>query len=124
MASRRALSGVWAVASAALVRLRSPCAFPSLGRPGECDGAYDAMSKSLLKPMALLCAMGCYPLAHAASPTELQDQLVTATRTAQTVQESLAAGTVFDRAQIEQSQGAALPELLQKVPGGAFSNKS
>ncbi len=80
------------------------------------------MSKSLLKPMALLCAMGCYPLAHAASPTELQDQLVTATRTAQTVQESLAAVTVFDRAQIEQSQAASLPELLQKVPGMSFSN--
>ena len=80
------------------------------------------MSKSLLKPMALLCAMGCFPLAHAASPTELQDQLVTATRTAQTVQESLAAVTVFDRAQIEQSQAASLPELLQKVPGVSFSN--
>jgi vitamin B12 transporter len=80
------------------------------------------MSKSLLKPMALLCAMGCYSLAHAASPTELQDQLVTATRTAQTVQQSLAAVTVFDRAQIEQSQAASLPELLQKVPGVSFSN--
>lgn len=80
------------------------------------------MSKSLLKPMALLCAMGCYPLAQAASPTELQDQLVTATRTAQTVQQSLAAVTVFDRAQIEQSQAASLPELLQKVPGVSFAN--
>ena len=53
---------------------------------------------------------------------DLDNVVVTATRTAQTAQQSLAAVTVFDRAQIEQSQAASLPELLQKVPGVSFSN--
>jgi vitamin B12 transporter len=47
---------------------------------------------------------------------------VTATRTAQTAQQSLAAVTVFDRAQIEQSQASSVPELLRKVPGVSFTN--
>ncbi|MNF51734.1 Vitamin B12 transporter BtuB precursor [compost metagenome] len=62
------------------------------------------------------------PLAQAGEHTLLQDQLVTATRTAQTAQQSLAAVTVFDRAQIEQSQASSVPELLKKVPGVSFAN--
>ncbi|WP_372877798.1 TonB-dependent receptor plug domain-containing protein, partial [Pseudomonas sp.] len=81
------------------------------------------MSNSLCKPAALLlCAMPCMSPAWAAEHTLLNDQLVTATRTAQTAEQSLAAVTVFDRAQIEQSQATSLPELLKKVPGVSLAN--
>ncbi|SFQ09161.1 TonB-dependent vitamin B12 receptor [Pseudomonas borbori] len=81
------------------------------------------MSNSLYKPAALLLfAIPCIPLSQAAEHTRLDDQLVTATRTAQTAQQSLAAVTVFDRAQIEQSQASSVPELLKKVPGVSLAN--
>lgn len=82
------------------------------------------MSNSLpVKPaVLLLCAVSCMPLAQAAEHTLLKDQLVTATRTAQTAEQSLAAVTVFDRAQIEQSQATSVPELLKKVPGVSLTN--
>ncbi|TWC34075.1 vitamin B12 transporter [Pseudomonas sp. SJZ079] len=81
------------------------------------------MSKSLLTPAAaLLCGVSSISQAHAAEPARLNDQLVTATRTVQTAQQSLAAVTVFDRAQIELSQATSVPELLKKVPGVSFAN--
>ncbi|QLC74397.1 TonB-dependent vitamin B12 receptor [Pseudomonas sp. LPB0260] len=81
------------------------------------------MSKSLLTPAALLaCSISSISLAQAAQPTRLSDQLVTASRTAQTAEQSLAAVTVFDRAQIEQSQATSVPELLKRVPGVSFAN--
>ncbi|WP_439861485.1 TonB-dependent vitamin B12 receptor [Pseudomonas sp. MBLB4136] len=81
------------------------------------------MSKSLLTPAALLaCSISSISLAQAAQPTRLNDQLVTASRTAQTAEQSLAAVTVFDRAQIEQSQATSVPELLKRVPGVSFAN--
>ena len=81
------------------------------------------MSKSLLRPAALtLSAISAISQAQAADPARLNDQLVTATRTVQTAQQSLAAVTVFDRAQIEQSQATSVPELLRKVPGVSFAN--
>ena len=81
------------------------------------------MRISLLKPTAFaLCGISSVAPAHAAEPSRLQDQVVTATRTAQTAEQSLAALTVFDRAAIERSQAASLPELLRKVPGVSFAN--
>jgi vitamin B12 transporter len=81
------------------------------------------MSKSLLTPaVALLCGVSSISQAQAAEPARLNDQLVTATRTVQTAQQSLAAVTVFDRAQIELSQATSVPELLKKVPGVSFAN--
>lgn len=81
------------------------------------------MSKSLLPPTALLlCGVSSISQAQAAEHTYLQDQLVTATRSVQTTQQSLAAVTVFDRAQIEQSQATSVPELLKKVPGVSLAN--
>ena len=81
------------------------------------------MSKSLLQPTALLLfGVSSISPAQAAEHTYLQDQLVTATRSVQTTQQSLAAVTVFDRAQIEQSQATSVPELLKKVPGVSFAN--
>jgi vitamin B12 transporter len=80
------------------------------------------MSKYPLQPAALmLCGLSTISLADSGH-YQLQDQLITASRTAQTVEQSLAAVTVFDRAQIEQSQASSVPELLQKVPGVSLTN--
>ncbi|MDA7088559.1 TonB-dependent vitamin B12 receptor [Pseudomonas sp. SA3-5] len=80
-------------------------------------------TKSLLQPAALLlCGVSSISQARAAEHVYLQDQVVTATRTAQTVEQSLAAVTVFDRAQIEQSQATSVPELLKRVPGVSLTN--
>ncbi|OOZ39035.1 hypothetical protein BOW53_13170 [Solemya pervernicosa gill symbiont] len=43
--------------------------------------------------------------------------VITATRTAQSVDESLATVSVIDRAMIDQSQATTLPELLRTLPG-------
>ena len=81
------------------------------------------MNHSLLTPAAvLLCGVSSFSPAQAAEPSRLQDQVVTASRVVQTAQQSLAAVTVFDRAQIEQSQAGSLPELLKRVPGVSFAN--
>src|SRR3990167_3959050 len=78
------------------------------------------MSKPLLPPTALLlCGVSSISPAQAAEHTYLQDQLVTATRSVQTTQQSLAAVTVFDRAQIEQSQATSVSELEESA-GGVF----
>ncbi len=81
------------------------------------------ISKSLSKPTALvLCGLSTIVLGQSAEPYALQPLLITAARVAQPVEQSLAAVTVFDRAQIEQSQATSLPELLQKVPGVSLTN--
>lgn len=58
----------------------------------------------------------------AAAPLALHQQVVTATRTAQTAEQSLASVTVFDRERIEQTQATSLPDLLKRVPGVSFTN--
>ncbi|AYC33698.1 TonB-dependent vitamin B12 receptor [Pseudomonas cavernae] len=83
------------------------------------------MSKSTLMPTALLlCGVSSLSLsALAAEQTlELDQQVVTATRTEQAEQHSLAAVTVIDREQIERSQAQSVPELLRKVPGVSLAN--
>jgi vitamin B12 transporter len=71
---------------------------------------------------ALLSLLALPPAFAASQPLTLDKQLVTATRTAQTAEQSLAAVTVIDRAQIERSQAQSLPELLRQVPGVSLSN--
>lgn len=58
----------------------------------------------------------------AEAATDLDQVVVTATRTARTQDETLAAVTVIDRAQIERLQPASLPDLLRGTPGASFSN--
>lgn len=52
-----------------------------------------------------------------AAPTDQDAIVVTATRTAQAADESLASVTVITRHNIEQSQAKTLPELLRGIPG-------
>lgn len=65
-------------------------------------------------------------LALAISPTQAADavehMVITANRTAQTVNETLAPVTIIERADIERLQPASLPELLRGLPGINISN--
>lgn len=71
-------------------------------------------------PAALLCALPS--LALAADPLPMPSQLITASRTAQSLDRSLAAVTLIERADIERLQASSLPELLQRVPGVTLAN--
>lgn len=71
-------------------------------------------------PAALL--LGAFAAAGVQADTSYPTTLtVTATRSAQTVDDSLASVTVIDRTQIERSQASSLPELLGSVPGVQFT---
>ncbi|WP_196778629.1 TonB-dependent vitamin B12 receptor [Cognatilysobacter tabacisoli] len=62
------------------------------------------------------------PLLAQDAATDLDSVVVTAARTAQTQDATLAAVTVITRAQIEALQPASLPELLRGTPGAAIAN--
>lgn len=59
---------------------------------------------------------------HAPQAVELEPVIVTATRTAQTAEETLAAVSVFTRADIERRQAQSVPDLLRGLAGVNFSN--
>jgi vitamin B12 transporter len=74
----------------------------------------------------LLCAMfSCVPVAALAEgePTTLGQIIVTATRTAQTEDQTLAPVTVITREEIELLQPASLQDLLNDTPGMTISNQ-
>lgn len=78
------------------------------------------MNRVFLTPAAVaLCGASSLSLAE---PVSLADQVVTATRTAQTASQSLAAVSVIDREDIERSQARSVPELLRQVPGVSLAN--
>ena len=80
------------------------------------------MSKALLAPAAVV-LYGLSAFSQAVEPLSIAPLVVTASRTAQTASESLAAVTVIDRAQIERQQAASVPELLRGVPGLSLVNR-
>nr|VFJ94242.1 MAG: TonB-dependent Receptor Plug Domain [Candidatus Kentron sp. H]VFJ95013.1 MAG: TonB-dependent Receptor Plug Domain [Candidatus Kentron sp. H]VFK01493.1 MAG: TonB-dependent Receptor Plug Domain [Candidatus Kentron sp. H] len=59
---------------------------------------------------------------RAAFPIELAPVVVTATRTAETVDETLASVTVITRADIERQQAQSVQDVLRSVPGVGISN--
>lgn len=71
---------------------------------------------------AIAAALPAVALAQASAPADLDQVVVTGTRTAVTVDASLAAVEVIDRAQIERSQAHSLPELLRGRAGMTVGN--
>ncbi|MDE2497030.1 MAG: TonB-dependent receptor plug domain-containing protein, partial [Xanthomonadaceae bacterium] len=73
----------------------------------------------------VLAALCCVPVAVFAegAPTTLGQIIVTATRTAQTEDQTLAPVTVITRAEIELLQPSSLQDLLNDTPGMAISNQ-
>jgi vitamin B12 transporter len=72
---------------------------------------------------AALCCAVSLAASGAAAPTRLDRIVVTATRTAQTEDQTLAPVTVITRRQIELLQPASLQDLLNDTPGMAISNQ-
>ncbi len=72
----------------------------------------------------VLAALACVPVAAfaAGTPTTLDQIIVTASRTAQTQDATLAPVTVITREEIERLQPASLQALLGTTPGMAISN--
>ena len=82
--------------------------------------------KLRLLPAAML-LLGSHPLCAADSAAELRSStlkpvIVTATRTAQTADETLAAVTVITRQDIERSQALSVADLLGGLPGISLAN--
>jgi len=75
--------------------------------------------KQFSLPAALLLGSS---VAVADTGTTLSPVVVTATRTAQTADETLASVTVITREDIERSQAQLVPEILRGVPGLTLSN--
>jgi vitamin B12 transporter len=76
-----------------------------------------------LLSLAIALTLPATALAQADTPDELDQVVVTATRTAVTVDDSLAAVEVIDHAQIERSQARSLPELLRGRAGVTLVNQ-
>ncbi|OOO01444.1 MAG: Vitamin B12 transporter BtuB [Chromatiales bacterium USCg_Taylor] len=77
----------------------------------------------LLRRMpAVLLPLCCYSSYAAEEPIELSPIIVTATRTAQTADETLASVTVITRAEIERRQATSVQEVLRGVPGVGIAN--
>ncbi len=77
-----------------------------------------------MKLKAWWAALSLCPVALAAAetPEPLNPVVVTATRTAQTVDETLTAVTVITRADLERAQAQTLQDALRSVPGVALAN--
>ncbi|MGX5731292.1 TonB-dependent vitamin B12 receptor [Pseudoxanthomonas beigongshangi] len=71
---------------------------------------------------SLLSSLSLVAPAFADSPTDLDGVVVTATRTAQIQDQTLAAVTVIDRGEIERLQPASLPDLLIGRAGFSLAN--
>lgn len=96
----------------------------SLMSRGWHDGDPTLIRKPFYRPAAFaLLGIFPYSLGHAADASlELDEQVVTATRTARTVEQSLAAVSVIDREEIERSQARSVPDLLRRLPGVSLVN--
>lgn len=69
-------------------------------------------------PAAALLLLG----SHSAFATDLDPIIVTATRTAQTAEETLSSVTVITRTEIERQQAQSVQELLRGIPGVSIAN--
>ncbi|GAA5082444.1 TonB-dependent vitamin B12 receptor [Lysobacter panacisoli] len=73
--------------------------------------------------LALACALALPALARAQAATDLDEVVVTANRTAISVNDALTPVEVIDAEQIRHSQARSLPELLQGRAGISLSNQ-
>ena len=81
------------------------------------------MNKTLLATVLLSCILTAHAHAAATDRTnELAPVLVTATRTAITVDDALTSVSVITRADIERLQPLSVPDLLAGLPGVTFAN--
>ncbi|MCL1634530.1 TonB-dependent vitamin B12 receptor [Luteimonas sp. SX5] len=72
--------------------------------------------------VSFACAQASAESGPEATVTDLDQIVVTATRTPQSLADTLASTTVIDRERIDRLQPASLPELLRGTPGLTFAN--
>ncbi len=91
-------------------------------KPAQAGGRSQTEGHSMrLKTLAL--AMAGLPAAALAADAAILDEIVvTATRTAQTADETLASVTVITRKDIERSQAQSVQDLLRGLPGVSVAN--
>ncbi len=70
-----------------------------------------------IKLLSYVIGLACFPLFANADEQNPLEIVITPTRTAQTVNDTLASVTVIDRATLEQSQATTLTEVLRGVAG-------
>ncbi|MDQ8020607.1 MAG: TonB-dependent vitamin B12 receptor [Moraxellaceae bacterium] len=80
-----------------------------------------ALAAAIAAALSPLVHAQSQPAAQAAGEQQLAPVVVTATRTARTVDDTLAPVTVLRRADIERSQATSVPELLRGLPGVSFA---
>ena len=71
---------------------------------------------------SILATLCCYSTLASAQQEAIKEIVVTAARSAQTVDETLASVTVIDRQDIERSQATTVAEVIQKTPGVSITN--
>ncbi|RPE75821.1 TonB-dependent vitamin B12 receptor [Vulcaniibacterium tengchongense] len=76
-----------------------------------------------IQTLAAACALALPALVYARDATDLDQVVVTATRTAISADDALTPVEVIDRAQIERSQARSLPDLLRGRAGISLSNQ-
>jgi len=81
-----------------------------------------SLRRSLLATSLLFAIAPAFAADAMPQTTDLDDVIVTATRTAQTQDATLAAVTVIDRTEIERLQPTSLIDLLRGTPGVSYSN--
>ena len=74
--------------------------------------------KKRCMPVAAVMLLDC----HWAFATELDPIIITATRTAQTADETLSSVTVITKKEIERQQAQSVQDLLRGVPGVSVTN--
>ncbi len=84
--------------------------------------AASSSSPLFLVAPVLVATLLATPAIARGAPTDLDGIVVTATRTARTQDQTLAAVTVIDRAQIQRLQPASLPDLLTGRAGISLAN--
>jgi vitamin B12 transporter len=117
--------------SAPVPHLLLPVPTPSMSRGVSAAKEPAVQSSSCFFRLAVFTAINAFVFAAPAcaddapsdaSPTDLDQVVVTATRTAQTQDQTLAAITVIDRAEIERLQPLSIVDLLQGTPGMSIAN--
>ena len=92
--------------------------FPFMPRGRRGTGAIRCIvSKVFPRCARRAVSLSCVPALAAEGTTDLDQVVVTASRTPQTLAGSLAATTVIDRARIDRLQPPSLPDLLRGTPG-------
>ncbi len=77
---------------------------------------------SVRNALAAACVLACAHLAAESAPVELDQVVVTATRTEQSLLETLASVSVIDRDEIERLQPLSVLDLLGSLPGIVLTN--